>query len=68
MPLSTRSCISRKAVAAEVLEIIDKWAATVDDDVLSKMDDVFIEAAWFEYAFWDYGYTGDDNTTIGNAK
>ena len=31
-----------------VLEIIDKWAATVDDDVLSKMDEVFIEAAWLE--------------------
>lgn len=50
-----------------VLEIIDKRAATVDDDVLSKMDEVFIEAAWFEYAFWNYGYTGDDTTTINSS-
>lgn len=48
-----------------VLEIIDKWAAAVDDDVLSKMDEVFIEAAWFEYAFWDYGYTGDEERALG---
>ena len=43
-----------------VLEMIDKWAAAVDDNVLSKMDEVFLEAARFEYAFWDYGYTGDE--------
>jgi thiaminase/transcriptional activator TenA len=49
-----------------VLEIIDKWAATVDDEVLSKMDEVFIEAAWFEYAFWDYGYTGNDESPFGS--
>ena len=49
-----------------VLEIIDKWAATVDDDVLSKMDEVFIEAAWLEYAFWEYGYTGNDDSPFGS--
>ena len=49
-----------------VLEIIDKWAATVDDEVLSKMDEVFIEAAWFEYAFWDYDYTGNDESPFGS--
>ena len=42
-----------------VLEIIDKWAATANDSVLSKMDEVFLEAAQFEYDFWEYGYTGD---------
>lgn len=48
----------------QVLEMIDKWAAAVDDDVLSKMDEVFLEAARFEYAFWDYGYTGNDESPI----
>ena len=48
----------------QVLEMIDKWAAAVDDDVLSKMDEVFLEAARFEYAFWDYGYTGDEESAF----
>ena len=47
-----------------VLEIMDKWAANVDDEVLSKMDEVFLEAARFEYAFWDYGYTGDEKSAF----
>ena len=33
-----------------------------------KMDEVFIEAAWFEYAFWNYGYTGDDTISMDGAK
>ena len=40
--------------------MINKWAAAADDDVLSKMDKVFIEDAQFKYAFWEYGYNGDD--------
>lgn len=48
-----------------VLEIIDKWAVAADKEVLSKMDEIFIEAAWFEYAFWEYGYTGNDEIDFG---
>jgi len=47
-----------------VLEIMDKWAADVDDEVLSKMDEVFLEAAQFEHDFWEYGYIGDEESTF----
>ena len=42
-----------------VLAIADQWAAAVDDDTRAKMTQAFLEAALFEYAFWDYGYCGD---------
>ena len=42
-----------------VLEIINKWAAAADEEVLMKMDEVYLEAAQFERDFWNYGYTGE---------
>ena len=48
----------------QILKFIDKWVAAAEDDVVSKMDAAFLEAARFEYAFWDYCYTGDDTFTI----
>ena len=43
-----------------VLEIADKWTAATDEETRSKMTKAFLEAALFEYAFWDYGYNGPD--------
>ena len=43
-----------------VLEIADGWAAAADDATRDKMSQAFLEAALFEYAFWDYGYNGPE--------
>jgi thiaminase/transcriptional activator TenA len=42
-----------------VLALADEWAAAVDDETRAKMSRAYLEAALFEYAFWDYGYCGD---------
>lgn len=41
-----------------VLEMVDRWAAATTDEIRAKMDAAYIEAARFEYDFWEYGYTG----------
>ena len=41
-----------------VLAIADEWAAAVDDETRAQMTRAYLEAALFEYAFWDYGYCG----------
>ena len=43
-----------------VLAIADEWAAAADDDTRAKMTEAYLEAALFEYAFWDYGYDGPE--------
>ena len=43
-----------------VLAIADEWAAASDSDTRARMTKAFLEAALFEYAFWDYGYNGPD--------
>ena len=43
-----------------VLALADEWAAATDDATRAKMTHAYLEAALFEYAFWDYGYCGDD--------
>ena len=43
-----------------VLALADKWASRMDDVTLTKMTEAYLEAALFEYAFWDYGYNGPD--------
>ena len=42
-----------------VLAIADEWAAAVDEDTRAQMTRAYLEAALFEYAFWDFGYCGD---------
>lgn len=42
-----------------ILKIIDKWAEEADDETKKQMNDLYIKAAKYEYAFWDYGYFGD---------
>lgn len=43
-----------------VLDIIDNWAITASEATIAKMDEYYLRAALYEYAFWDYGYHGDD--------
>ena len=43
-----------------VLALADEWAAAADDDTRAKMTEAYLEAALFEYAFWDFGYNGPD--------
>lgn len=43
-----------------LLELVDAWAAKVDDATREKMVEAYSEAALYEYAFWDYGYRGEE--------
>lgn len=42
-----------------VLEMADGYAAAADDATRMEMTRLFVEAAQFEYDFWDYGYYGN---------
>lgn len=42
-----------------LVDMADRWAETVSEEVRDAMTDAFIEATLFEYAFWDYGYEGE---------
>lgn len=41
-----------------VVEMIDRWAALCDDATRDAMTAAYLEAARYEYEFWDYGYRG----------
>ena len=43
-----------------MLNTIDGWMEDVDADTRSEMTRVFLEALLYEYAFWDYGYSGPE--------
>ena len=43
-----------------VVAILDKWAEGVDDATRAKMDEVYLEGALYEHAFWAYGYKGEE--------
>lgn len=45
-----------------VLDIIDNWARTADSDTLDEMNRLYLKAAEYEYAFWEYAYYGDDKS------
>ena len=42
-----------------VLEIIDAWAYEADEETVKEMNRLYLHAALYEYAFWDYAYYGD---------
>ena len=46
------------AGVAQVLELADSYAAAAPEDIRKRMTSAYIEAARFEYLFWDYGYNG----------
>lgn len=43
-----------------VLEMADRWAEAAGEELRSRMDELFLEAVDCEYAFWDYGYRGEE--------
>ncbi len=43
-----------------LLELIDAWAEKVDDKTRALMDEAYLKSALGEFAFWDYGYRGED--------
>ena len=45
-----------------VLDMIDGWASKADEQTKSEMTRLFLRAALYEYAFWDYGYAGEEST------
>ncbi len=42
------------------IEITDKLAAAASQSLRAKMRKEFVKAVWFEWAFWEYAYTGRD--------
>lgn len=42
-----------------VLDIIDSWAQEADETTIKEMNQLYLHAALYEYAFWDYAYYGD---------
>lgn len=42
-----------------VLDIIDGWARKADRQTIEEMTRFYLQAALYEYAFWDYGYEGE---------
>ena len=42
-----------------VLDIVDSWAMEVDEETIKEMNRLYLRAAVYEYAFWDYGYYGE---------
>lgn len=43
----------------KVLSMIDALAADADEATREKMDYYYLKSALYEYAFWDYGYSGE---------
>ena len=48
------------AGVSAVLDMIDAWAEKADARTREAMTEAYLEAALFEYAFWDYGYRGEE--------
>lgn len=46
----------------EMLQVIDKYAAESSEGIVAQMDRAFLDGTLMEYAFWDYGYRGEDGT------
>lgn len=45
-----------------LLDLADEWAAAATPEVREAMTRAFVEATLFEYAFWDYGYCGEEKS------
>lgn len=51
-----------------MVAIADSLAYASGPQVAGRMDKAFLEALGFEFAFWDYGYSGQDRNTIGKTS
>lgn len=45
-----------------VVELADRWAEKAGKEIRDRMTEAYLEAALYEYAFWDYGYNGESKT------
>jgi len=45
-----------------VLDLVDSYAEEVDETTREAMTKSFVEGTLYEYAFWDYGYYGDEKS------
>ena len=45
-----------------VLDIMDSWAHEADEDMIKEMNRLYLMAALYEYAFWDYAYHGEEKS------
>jgi thiaminase/transcriptional activator TenA len=45
-----------------VLDIIDSWAQEADEKTIKEMNRLYLRAALYEYAFWDYAYYGEEKS------
>ncbi len=45
---------------ALLLELTDRWAEAADCKIRKAMDKAYMDSAIGEYAFWDYGYQGEE--------
>ncbi|MCQ2148075.1 MAG: TenA family protein, partial [Bacteroidales bacterium] len=48
--------------AEDLLKVIDKYAAEADEKTRIQMDKVFLNGVLLEYAFWDYGFYGEEGS------
>ena len=51
-----------------MVAIADSLAAVSGAADVERMDKAFLEALGFEFAFWDYGYSGQDRNIIGKTS
>lgn len=51
-----------------MVAIADSLAYASGLQVAGRMDKAFLEALGFEFAFWDYGYSGQDRNIIGKTS
>ena len=48
----------------KVMKMIDDMAADADAQTRKMMDYYYLKSALYEYAFWDYGYSGDTKSYV----
>jgi len=46
----------------DILNIVNNMAAEAGPELRERMTKVFVEAALYEFAFWDYGYRGESGS------
>lgn len=45
-----------------LVDMADEWAEAASAEVRDAMTRAYVEATLFEYAFWDYGYNGEEKS------
>ncbi len=63
--VATYSSEEFTAGVAAVLEMCDSLAAKATPEVRRRMTEAYHKAAYLEWAFWDYGYSGENGQNAG---